>query len=300
MYGDWQLTYPGTNYRFGTRDHTVRLVKWAFEADGYRTDDVDNPRRDQATTGLDFVEAGQLVIDVLIDFTAWPASIEECARLAWEARTEFARVWRADPVRTVSGAVAELIMGGEQGIEGRPRGVSWSDDYAGVGRITGKARFKPAGTGVFAVGGTNDGWHEQTVGLMPPQTVGIVAPLVAPISTALETTRRQAFEVGGVVPTYPIVSVRGPLTGGEVELAGGWRMALARTLRTSEVAVIDTRPGHEGMTINGVPTNLLTAGSVQLPDAVMAPGMQEISLRGTSLEGTATATVRWRDMKESA
>lgn len=299
MYGDWQLIYPGVDHHFGTSQHDVQLVKWVFAADGYRTDDVERDRQDGTNVGHDFVEAGELQIDVLIDFTDHPAAVEECARLAWEARRSFAKAWRADPVRRKAGALAELVMGGEQAIEGRPRGIAWNDDRAGVGYITGKARFEPAGTGVFDVTTGDGGWHEQTVGLMSPQLVGIVAPLVSPISTALETDRREAFEVGGDEPAAAVVIVRGPLTAGEVELVAGWRMILNRTLRWGDVAMIDARPGHEAMTLNGKPVNLLTAGSVQLVDAVIPPGIHEIGLRGTSLEGTATATVRWRNTKET-
>ncbi|QIK64144.1 hypothetical protein G7068_13755 [Leucobacter viscericola] len=299
MYGDWQLIYEGTDLRFGTREHNVEFVKLTVSGDVYRTDDSQLPRQDGTAFGQDFIESGQLAIAVKIDFTTYPAGPDECARLAWAARQAFERGWRADPVRRTPGAVCELVMGGEQAIEGRPRGVSWNDDHQGVGLITGSALFVPAGTGVFDMS-DGGGWHTQTVGLVPPQTGGLKAPLKAPLSTSVESSRARPFTVAGDVPAWPIITVKGPLgSGAQVELTSRWRMPLNRSLGAFDVVEIDTRPGHRGMTLNGRAANVLTSGAVQLADAAMAPGPQELALRGTSLEGTATASVRWRTTKES-
>lgn len=300
MYGDWVLSYPGTTFEFGPLDQVVKVQRWQFAGETYRTDDTVLPRQDGVAFGKDFVEAGELAIEILIDFSSYPHPASERAAMAWAARTEFKQVWRADRVRQTPAAVAELTIGGEILIEGRPRRVVWNDDAQNVGTVKGTAYFVPAGTGVLDVSGDRGGWHEQTVGLVPPQVGGLKAPLKAPLTTSVESTRARPFTVDGDVPAWPIVTVKGPLgAGGQVELTSRWRMPLNRALGPFDTAVIDTRPGHRGMTLNRRPVNLLTAGAVQLADASLVPGPHELALRGTSLEGTASASVRWRTTRES-
>lgn len=294
MYGDWSLTSQGRAYRFGTPSHPVEVVDWAFAGDGYRTDDTSNPRADGLAFGQDFIDPGELSIQLQIDFTTYPAGVVECARRAWSARTEFSQAWRADGVRGRPGELSELIVGGEFMIEGRSRRVVWDDSAQNVGFIRGQAYFSPAGTGLYDVSGAGGGWNAHTIGLMPPQHGGIRAPIKAPVTTAYESSRARSFEVGGIDPVWPIVTIKGPLmTGAQLELTGGWRMPLNRALGAFDVARIDTRPGHRSMTLNGRPANLLRDDAVMLSDASIAPGMQEIALRGRSLEGTATASIEW-------
>lgn len=294
MYDDWVLTSAGDSYAFGPKNRAVQVAGFAFAGDGYRTDDTANPRADGTAFGQDFVESGEIAIQLVINYTDSPLPAADRARLAWAERMAFTHAWRADNVRERPGAMSELIVGGEFMIEGRSRRVTWNDDAQNVGLIKGTALFVPAGTGMYDVRGGSGGWNTHTIGLMPPQHGGLKAPLKAPLTTSFESSRARSFVVGGSDPVWPIVTIRGPLmTEAQFELTGGWRMPLNRALGEFDVAVIDTRPGHRSMTLNGRAANVLRDDGVMLTDASIAPGPQEISLRGRSLEGTATATIEW-------
>ena len=219
--------------------------------------------------------------------------------MAWAVRVDLEQAWRADTLRDRPRAVAELVMGGEQMIEGRPRRVSFDDKHQGLGLIYATMTFLPESTAVYAVNA--DGvspWREQTVGLIPVQVGGLIAPLVAPLSTTAESSRARPFTVGGSKRVWPIISVRGPLLdGARVELVNRWTLRLNRALLHSETALIDTRPDRRSMSVNGIPTNVLSPAGARISQASMSPGLQEVALRGSSVEGTAEATLTWREEK---
>lgn len=298
MHGDWILTYPDTQYRFGPPEHPVQLVGWEIATDSYRVDDTAIPRADGTWFGQDQVEAGEIKIIVKIDFTTAPYPAEECARRAWAIRSELARVWRADVVRQTPGLLAQLTMGDEMR-EGRPRRAKFDDDHQGVGLIFAELSFIPASTTAYAVDENGEApWREQTVGLVPAQIGGLLAPLRAPLTTAAASSRARPFVVGGAAPAWPTITVKGPLqAGASVELTGRWSLPLARSLAFNEVAEIVTEPGRVSMTLNGRPAVVL-APSADIDVAFMNPGPQEIALRGRSVEGTASLTIRWRETRE--
>ncbi|KKI18708.1 MULTISPECIES: hypothetical protein [unclassified Leucobacter] len=298
MYGDWILTYPGTAYRFGPPQWPVQFVGVEVSTDSYRVDDTAVPRGDGQLFGQDFVEPGEIKISVKIDFTTAPYPVEECARLAWEARTELARVWRADAVRQTPGLLAELTMGGVQMVEGRPRRAKFDDDHQGVGLIFAELYFVPADPTAYTVDADgNSTWHEQTVDLVPPISGGLVAPLVAPLSTMYDSDRSRPFVVGGTAPAWPIIRVKGPINAGaQVDLVSRWTVRLTRALAYDETAEIDCRPGRQASRLNGQGRNVL-APDTDFSRLSMTPGPQELTLRGTSMEGTASVTVRWRETR---
>lgn len=299
MYGDWVLRYDGTEYRFGPPQHQVELRSWAFAADSYRVDDAVLPRADGVAFGRDYVEAGELRIELKIDLTTLPLPAEDRARMAWAVRADLARAWRADSLRQQPRAVAELVMGGEQMIEGRPRRISFDDKHQGRGLIFASATFVPVSTAAYAVDGSGDApWFEQSVGLVPAAIGGLLAPLSAPLSTAISSTRARPFTVGGSEQVWPILIVTGPLqSGAQIELVNRWALKLNRTVAYDETVVIDTRPGRRLMTVNGRPTNVLAPSGARMSQAFIEPGLNEIALRGSSVEGTAQVTARWREQK---
>lgn len=299
MFDDWILRYEGTEYRFGPKARDVQLVGWAFAANSYRVDDVSRPRADGIAFGRDFVEAGELRVDLLIDYSKRPEPAAQRARMAWETRHELELAWRADTLRQRPRAVAELVLGSTEMIEGRPRRVSFDDELQNVGLIRATATFLPVSTARYVVDETGGSpWHEATVSLVPAQVGGISSPLVAPISTSAASTRARPFTVGGDAPVWPIVEIRGPIqSGAQVELVAGWTLTLNRPLAYDDTVTIDTRPDRQSMKVNDRPGNVLAPSSDSITAAAIPPGLQEFALRGASVEGTASATIRWREQK---
>lgn len=299
MYGDWILTYEGTEYRFGPPGRPVELIDWEFSTDSYEVDDTANARGDGIVFGQDFIQAGELKITVKIDFTDAPYPAAECARLAWETRAALIDVWRADRIRRDTGAVAQLNMGGTQIVEGRPRRFRPDDSRQNVGFIEVELFFIPSDPVVYElVDGGESPWHEHTVSLAPAEMGFLSEPLTEPLSSAVGSSSTGSFTVGGNTTSWGVFFVQGPLqVGGRLELVSHWTADLNRALRYDEVAVFDTRPGHYLMTLNGSPVNLLAPTGARLSDMSMEPGPQSLALRGSSVEGTATATVRWRNTR---
>lgn len=289
-YCDWSITIDGNRFEFGP----VEVTSWIIGGREYRTDDTDRPRTDGRYFGQDFATPGDVEIELII--RADGATREERFDNAMTIRENFTRVWNGDEIRFTPGEVAELEIAGRAAVEGRPRHVDWDDSKATFGIIRGNALFVRDFDQAFEPGAF---WYEVTVGLVPPQIGGLIAPLIAPLTTAISSTRARPFEVGGDSEVWPIISVQGPIqSGSKVELTHGWSIHLNRALAYDEVAVFDTRPGQRTMTLNGRPVNLLAPTGDRLSQLSIQPGMNEVALRGTSVEGTASVTVRWREVKK--
>jgi hypothetical protein len=299
MYGDWILRYPGTEYIFGPPAHPVQLVEWEQDADGVDVEDVRPVGADGLWMGRDTLEPGAVTVHVKIDFTTAPYPVEECARLALAARSELGRVWRGDAVRTQAGEVAELVMGGLQVIEGRPRRPRFDDADQSVGLIYAELPFIPSTTGAYLLDGAGESWRSVETQLVPPEPRdGWEWPLEWPLLTHNPTVRATWFEVGGDTDTPVVLSVQGPLgAGAEVEVPGAFRSRTRQALAHDQVAVLDARPGRMLQTINGVPSPFLTPDSSLLSGFVLSPGPHSLALRGVSSDGQARASRRWRDMK---
>ncbi|WP_449281258.1 hypothetical protein [Leucobacter sp.] len=297
MFGAWQLSYEGTTFEFGTREHTVQVTDWGQDADVYAVDDAPAPRADGVFFGQDFVEPGEITIGVKIDFTAAPYPVEECVRLAMQARAELARVWRADMLRSQAGALADLTIGGEFIVEGRPRRARFDDTDQNVGLIYADLPFVPAHHGAYLTG-EDGGWHSETLGLVPAQVGGLKAPLKAPLRTSVESTRAAPLQVGGDAPAWPVLELQGPIqSSAQIEVPGRWRIYLNRALGWNQTARIDTRPGRIGTYLNNKPVQLLDPRSSLLSECSLLPGPNVLALRGSSIEGTASVSARWRDTK---
>lgn len=295
MFGPWRLAYEGTDYEFGTHEHPVEVTEWEQGADIHDVDDERLPRADGVAFGQDFIEAGEIVVSVKIDFTDAPYPHDECVRLAMRARSELARVWRADAVRSRPGAVAELTIGGEFLVEGRPRRARFDDALQASAVIYAELPFVPESSGAYMVGDAG-GWHEAIMRLVPSQVGGLKAPLRAPLRTSVESTRAATVQVDGDAPAHGIYELRGPIqSDAQIEIPTRWRLYLNRPLGDFDTATIDTRPGHAATFLNGVAVQLLDPRSSLLSECTLLPGPNILTLRGSSIEGTAQVTARWRN-----
>lgn len=289
-YCDWAITIGGARHVFGE----VEVVSWDIGGREYRTDDTDRPRTDGRWFGQDFATPGDVQIELII--RAKGATRQERFDNAMALREQFTRVWNGDKIRFTPGAVAELEIAGRALVEGRPRHVDWDDTRATFGVIRGSALFVRDLDQAFEPGAS---WESTTVGLVPLQQGGLIAPLIAPLTTARRSSRARSFEVTSEEDVWPIITVQGPLqSGGKVELTGGWSLHLNTALAYDQKAVFDTRPGKRTMKLNGRSRNLLAPTGARLSQLSIKPGIHEVALRGTSLEGTATVKLQWRNVKK--
>lgn len=299
MFGEWKLSYLGTQYAFGPAPHPVQLDSWAQAADQYRVDDVLRPRGDGIWMGEDFIEPGEVTVFATINFAKGDYSDRDRVRLALEARAELGRVWNAKDLRARPNELAELQMGDRCIIEGRPRRPRFDDTRQNVGIIRAELPFVPSMPGSFVVNADGTSWREVEVDIVPPAPrSGWVFPLVFPIENLDPAVKATWFEVGGDEDAACVASIQGPIQAGtELEVPGGFRIVTNRALAYDEIATADARPGRMLLTVNDVPENFLAPSSSLLSGLLLTPGPHQLSFRGNSLPGTARARVRWRDMK---
>lgn len=234
---NWAISYEGATHEFGD----VEVTSWNIGGNVFRTDDTDRPRTDGRYFGQDFITPGDVEIDVII--RAPGSSRQSRFDMAWAIRNRFDLVWSGGSTRMTPGKVTELTIAGRAVVTGRPRHIDWDDTKATFGIIRGRALFVRGDNTSYSPGDMD---QSVTVGLVPPQVGGLIAPLIEPLSTTRESTRARPFTVLGDAPVWPIISVHGPLNvGASVELTGGWKVKLNTALRYDQVAVIDTRPGHQ-------------------------------------------------------
>ncbi|UOR02057.1 hypothetical protein MUN77_01615 [Leucobacter allii] len=292
----WSLKYDDTAYSF---DH-VAVTTVQLEGRSYRVDDTPLPRADGVAPGQDFADPGDIQLKLLLSFQSVRNVFLQRAMLQ-EAAEAFLAAWDAKSLRHTPGAVGELVIPSLGMFEGRPRRAEWDWSTFGLGYLTGTATFIRTNLSTYVLDG--DGvavWHEATLGLVPSQVGGLKAPLREPLRTSVESTRAAPLTVGGTAEAWGIYELRGPIqSDAQIEVPGRWRLYLNRALGQYQTAQIDTRPGRRGTTLNGKPVQLLDPRSSFLDECSLLPGSNVLALRGSSIEGTASVSVRWLDTKAS-
>lgn len=292
-YETWSITSNGVKYNFDD----VEVTNWDVAGRDFRIDDADRPREDGRFFGIDYVNPGDVEIDLII--RARGKTRQDRFEAASAIRGAFDTAWNADPIRLTNGATSELVIAGRVMVEGRPRHVDWDDSRATFGIIRGTALFVRATSELYAVDEDgNAGWRDATLMLVASQIGGLKDPLKAPLRTSVESTRAAPIEVGGTAPAWPVIEMTGPIqSNAQVEVPGRWRVYLNRALAWNQTARIDTRPGRRATYLNDSPVQLLDPRSSLLSECSLFPGPNVVALRGASLEGTASVRLLWRDTK---
>ncbi|WP_329105518.1 hypothetical protein OG792_32850 [Micromonospora sp. NBC_01699] len=286
--GEWTLSYPGTSITWGTAaSPIVNMSAPALGDAALRADDDDRPRSDGRGFGVDFRGGTTISFDLGVF-----GPDEATAR---RTVAELARAWRADAVRTVPGAVAELRVryaGRERVTYGRPRRFAVIETYAADGIFAVVADFDTVDDLWYS---PEDNWR--TVTLAPPAGGGLTGLLASPLTTTGNSDRSIGVTIGGELPAWSVLEVHGPITNPVVEIVGLWRVELNTTIAYDRTVWVDTRPWRRLVEINGGGSlaGSLTRGSVRLGASAIPPGPYELALRGTDETGTAFLRFAWRE-----
>lgn len=281
---EWRLAYPGVDLRFGTLESGY-LFETAPRVDdpSREVGDVPIPSSDGLLMGRDYT-AGAVV-----SFSIGVVGDDEATVRTRAAVLQGA--WRGDTIRRSPGVTAALTSDHGRVTFGRPRRFLPIRDDERAGFVAVECDFQTV----------TDLWYgpEQStsVSIAPAVGGGLVAPLVAPLSTTESSDRSTAVTVGGSLPTWPVFEVRGPISGPVIELVGQWALRFPNlSLAYDQTLVVDARPwARTILRDGGSVAGMLAPSSARLQDAVLPPGTHELVLRGTSLTGTASLTARWRD-----
>lgn len=290
----WSLRYAGESYEF----NHVSVTSVEVEGRSYRVDDATNPRSDGVTFGEDFADPGDVQLELFINFQH-VRNLEMQRMMLREAASDFLASWDAVKIRRDPWGIAEFTIPKLGMFEGRPRRAEWDWSTFGLGYLVGAATFVRDSTEMIQLDdGGEASWHFVEVGIESPSVKsGWVFPLVFPLQNLEPVVKSTWLEVSGQ-DAWPLIEVSGPLqSGASLEVTNGWRIVLNRALAFDEVARIDTRPGRRISTVNDSPRNILAPSSSLLSELQLTPGPHQISLRGVSTTGLATARLSWRTTK---
>lgn len=284
--GQWRLVYPGTEYTFGTPlTPTFNRTTPDLGDVELRVSDVDRPRRDGRAFGTDFRSGRTVTFELGVRGTTEREARDEAARLT--------RAWRADPVRSTPGAVAELhtrYAGREVVLFGRPR--RFAPDYAD----TAVNSFVQVVADFAAIDDLFYGpdLMSVTFGISPSLGGGLEAPLVAPLSTTRTSDRSTSLRVDTELPAWPVVRINGPIANPIVTVPGVFEFEVRLDLAYDEHVLIDTQPWAQYALRNGTANVSGAVRGTLLSEASLPSGNHEIGLRGTDPTGTASVVVSWR------
>jgi len=279
---DWRLVYGDVDLPFGSiGSGYVFPSPPEIGSPDLTNDDARRARADGVLFGQDTRGGTTVAFDVDVVAADEAAVLSKLAPLA--------AAWRADSIRSTPGATATLVADTGRVTFGRPRRFAHQHTYRKDGLIQVTADFATA----------DDLWYgperSTSVSLVPTPSGGLLAPLASPLSTTRTSDRSQVFEVDGELPTWPVFTVRGPITNPVVEVTGVLRIAVTRTLAYDQTLVIDTRPWARSVLLDGASIGgAVSPTSTRLSRAAVPPGVNEATLRGASANGTATLSVAWR------
>lgn len=281
---DWRIRYGAVDRAFGGGWPLLFDVAPEVTTVDADTGDFRAARTDGLLMGEDLLGGGQVTFGIDI---ATPDDESGALGLLEELR----RVWRADEIRRTPGAVAELVSEWGRTGFGRPRRFA-----PGVQNV--KQGFIPVVADFTLV---SDLWfgaeRSDSISFVPSLGGGLVAPLVAPLSTTATSDRSQVVTIGGETPTSHVVfEVAGPITNPVIDVVGVATLTFLTTLAYDETLVVDARPWARSITVGGSSrAGALTPASTSLSKLSLPPGNHEIVLRGSDQTGTASLTTRWRD-----
>lgn len=130
--------------------------------------------------------------------------------------------------------------------------------------------------------------------IVPASTGGLMAPLVAPLSTVRSSAPRAGFvDNTGTAPTPLKVIFKGPVVDPYNRSAAGWEIALNATILPGQTVTVDAFAGSV-LRGNAPAAGLLTR-KTRLSSAVLPTGISDLTFGGVDPTGTASVELRWRN-----
>ncbi|QUC01226.1 hypothetical protein [Cellulosimicrobium cellulans] len=271
---------------FGTRPGDLVLVR-SFEpgTQDLENQDAANPVGDGVLVGRDRARATTWSWELFTNERDEPSARAAVAPLAaaWRSATAL------PPGELMT--LRYFVAGRWRRVYGRPR--RWAPPVSGPALAAGRAD-------VVCDFRVTDPLHydddEQTVTLqiVPPTTGGLLAPLVAPLSTARSSAPAARFiTVRGDAPAPVRVTFHGPVKDPWVR-GTGWEVGLVGSIAYDGRVVVDTRTTTV-LRADGASVAGMLSRRTRLAELRLAPGPHELTFGGIDPTGTAAATVAWRD-----
>lgn len=252
--------------------------------------DVQDPVGDGLYFGRDHLAPPSWGFDFFTNVDNWTEALELDGALR--------AAWLNPTLRNTPGKVVPLryfLAGRWRRVYGRPRRFDGGDGgsvLTKLGRSEMTADFKLAHHLHY-----DDTEKSVQVGMVPPDFGGFAFPLEFPVVTTprTESQRPSQFEVRGTAPTWPRITIQGPITNAVVSV-GAWRMRTVGHIAYDETLVIDAAPWAQSILRgDGAPVPGMLHPTVSLAGLALPPGLHDLRLEGSDPTGTAQATIAWRD-----
>ncbi|MEU8540913.1 hypothetical protein AB0C52_13150 [Streptomyces sp. NPDC048717] len=303
--GEWILSYgankihPGSKFTFGTVKSGYYLLEPVDIAYG-DTDagDVPMPRQDGIRLGLDYRPGATITFEIGVDAVGQATTRLGRHGAVLDRVSALAQAWDAEAVRSRVGTPAMLstTQGGRSRVFfGRPRKFA-----PAASRLT-RQGFTPVVASFASVDGIAYDDVEQTarVDFVPPPQRGLVGPLTTPLTMTGKGSSRVPGEIllRGTRPTWPVFTIRGPISQPVIDILGRWKLGLDLSLAAGESVTIDPRPWARTVLRSGGGSvaGAIYRGAPLMPQMRLPPGRLDIFLRGVDATSTASMTVAWRD-----
>lgn len=251
-----------------------------------RSGDTERSQRDGVIPGRDFLGGKTWGISLTTDAVDLASAISLEAALAGR--------WHDPKHRLTPLAMSPLSYE----LDGR-----WRRVYGRPDRFTGSngdVRAQQGGARIECDFRLLDSRHfddEETVlplPIVPASTGGLMAPLVAPLSTVRSSAPRAGFVDNiGTAPTPLKVIFKGPVVDPYVRSAAGWEIALNATILHGQTVTVDA---FAGTVLRGnAPAAGLLTRKTRLSSAVLPTGVSDLTFGGIDPTGTASVELRWRN-----
>ncbi len=281
---DGRPRFEFEGFRFGGNDGNVFVTAFDPGSGDVRIQDVEAPGRAALLVGRDIPSPPAWTFELATNVTD--------ADGALDLVSEMGRLWRL-PAWQRPGVVGELrytVGSRSRLVVGRPRRFTWPD--GGVFTQQGRAEFM-CDFQLTDPRSFDDAETEVSLTLIPESTGGLIAPLVAPLTTTVSGGTRSGFVTNtGDAPAPVTVRFSGPVTNPSVS-GPGWEIGLTGNLAYDVSITVDTLAGtvtrQDGAAVGG----RLTRGT-RLRTAALPPGESEIIFTGGDASGTARADVSFR------
>lgn len=251
-----------------------------------RNGDSDRSQRDGAIAGRDFLgkRTWGISVSTIADDIDGALALERQLASRWGNEK-----FRKNPLVTYP--LAYELGGRWRRVYGRP------DRYAGIngdlssmsGAGTIECDFRVLDPRFY-----DDAESVVQLTIVPASTGGLMAPLVAPLSTVRSSEPRAGLVDNlGDVPTPLKVVFKGPVTNPWVRAAAGWEIGLVGTLAYDQTVTVDAL---EGTVLRGsTPVAGMLTRKTRLSSSMLPVGSSELTFGGTDPTGTASVELRWRN-----
>jgi len=283
---------------FGTEDTgylTLKPPEWA--GGDARDSDTDRAQEDGRYFGRDLrgglqanFEIGVLTDHLAtLDSDAYQTNVDYLAALRswWDDEDLRSKSWELAVLRTfVAGRVWRAY--------GRPRRFSEAASKLQLlGYTPVVCDFAVIDNSVYA-----DEAAQLNVALVSVPDGGLIAPLIAPLTTTPATMGERTAVVAGTRSTWPWVEFVGPVTNPKAQI-GPLTVGLSTSIPEGTTVTVDPRPWSRGVTRDDGASyaGYLSPDTPVLRELKIRPGSHQVIYSGIDATGTSECIVRWRDAR---